>query len=543
MSNPGAEAIEFFRNRYNIDSAAMSSLLSIALSRGGDFAELFFEHRTNSAIQWEDQRVKSASRNVAQGVGIRVVKGDAIGYAYTESLDMEAMRRAAETASRIGTDDERPTPTDATPYLAGEGSFYSTSDPLTDAPAARKVALLERADAAARAFDSTIARVDASIGDELKYVMVARSDGKVVGDVQPLVRFNVSALSQDGEARQIARTGGGGRMGMDYFERVTPEELAREAARQAVLLQAAIEAPAGTFPVVLAAGDSGILLHEAIGHGLEADFNRKKTSNYSDRVGESSPARSSPSSTTARSPTAAAPSTSTTRATRHAQRPHRRRHPPRLPPGPDQLAPLRRRALRQRPPPVLQALPHAAHDQHLHAGRREHAGRDHPRRRPRHLLRLLLRRPGQHQQRRLRLLRHRGLHDRGRQGHVANPQRQPHRQRPRRALQGHRRRQRLPALRRPLDLRQGRPVRPRRRRHADGARHRHHGRRHEGLTSPPTPLHLVERGARTRDIRSDLERFPMDEARLYAGRHMRKNATASERVLWEALKGVAASQD
>ena len=105
MSNPGAEAIVFFRNRYSIDSAAMSSLLSIALSRGGDFAELFFEHRTNSAIQWEDQRVKSASRNVAQGVGIRVVKGDAIGYAYTESLDMDAMRRAAETASRIGTDD------------------------------------------------------------------------------------------------------------------------------------------------------------------------------------------------------------------------------------------------------------------------------------------------------------------------------------------------------------------------------------------------------------------------------------------------------
>ena len=287
MSDPGADAIEFFRNRYSIDNAAMSSLLSIALSRGGDFAELFFEHRTNSAIQWEDQRVKSASRNVAQGVGIRVVKGDAIGYAYTESLDMEAMRRAAETASRIGTDDDRPTPMDATPYLAGEGSFYSTSDPLTDEPAARKVALLERADAAGRAFDSTIARLDASIGDELKYIMVARSDGKVVGDVQPLIRFNVSALSQDGESRQVARTGGGGRLGIEYFERVTPEELARDAARQAVLQQGAIEAPAGTLPVVLAAGDSGVLLHEAVGHGLEADFNRKGTSNYSGRVGQS----------------------------------------------------------------------------------------------------------------------------------------------------------------------------------------------------------------------------------------------------------------
>ena len=285
MSNPGADSIEFFRNRYNIDSAAVSSLLSIALSRGGDFAELFFEHRTNSAIQWEDQRVKSASRNVAQGVGIRVVKGDAIGYAYTESLDLEAMRRAAETASRIGTDDERPTPIDATPYLS-TGSFYSTSDPLTDEPPASKVALLERADRAARSFDPSIARLDASIGDELKYVMVARSDGKVVGDIQPLIRFNVSALSQQGESRQVARTGGGGRLGIEYFERVTPEELARDAARQAVLQQGAIEAPAGTLPVVLAAGDSGVLLHEAVGHGLEADFNRKGTSNYSGRIGQ-----------------------------------------------------------------------------------------------------------------------------------------------------------------------------------------------------------------------------------------------------------------
>jgi len=285
MSNPGATALAFFNDRYNIDAPAISTLLSIALARGGDFAELFFEHRTNSAIQWEDQRVKAASKNVAQGVGIRVVKGDAIGYAYTESLDMEAMRRAAETASRIGTDIERPQPIDATPYLTA-GSFYSTAEPLTDEPAAKKVALLERADQAARRYDSSIARLDASIGDELKYVMVARSDGKVVGDVQPLIRFNVSALSQKGESRQVARTGGGGRLGIEYFERVTPETMAEEAARQAVLQQDAIEAPAGTLPVVLAAGDSGVLLHEAVGHGLEADFNRKGTSNYSGRVGQ-----------------------------------------------------------------------------------------------------------------------------------------------------------------------------------------------------------------------------------------------------------------
>ncbi len=263
----------------------MSSLLSIALSHGGDFAELFFEHRVNNAISWEDQRVKSASRNVAQGVGIRVVKGDAIGYAYTESLDFAAMRRAAETAGRIGRADERPVPMDATPFLT-RGGNYSVAEPMSDAPAPSKVAILERADLAARAYDRSVARVDASIGDELKHILVARSDGRVVGDVQPLMRLNVSVLSDRDGSRQVARTGGGGRLGMEYFEQVTPEEAARDAARQAVLQQDAIEAPAGTFPVVLAAGDSGILLHEAVGHGLEADFNRKGTSNYSNRIGE-----------------------------------------------------------------------------------------------------------------------------------------------------------------------------------------------------------------------------------------------------------------
>jgi TldD protein len=121
--------------------------------------------------------------------------------------------------------------------------------------------------------------------DERRHIMVVTSDGRALGDVQPLVRFNVTCLSERDGDRQTARWGGGGRMGMRYFEAHTPESLAREAARQAVVLQSAIEAPAGSFPVVLAAGDSGILLHEAIGHGLEADFNRKRTSNYTDQVG------------------------------------------------------------------------------------------------------------------------------------------------------------------------------------------------------------------------------------------------------------------
>jgi TldD protein len=286
MPDPAAVALQFFRERFAIDPAVTSALLSVALSRGGDFAELYFEHRTNSAITWEDQQVKTATRTVSQGVGIRVVRGDAIGYAYTESFEFEAMRRAAETAARICAGERTPPPIDATPFLVGT-SYYEFDHPLVAEPAAAKVALLERADRAARSYDPSIVRLDASIGDELKYILIARSDGKIVGDVQPLIRFNVSALSQRGESRQVARQGGGGRMGIEYFEQVTtPEALAREAARQAVLQQDAAEAPAGTLPVVLAAGDSGVLLHEAVGHGLEADFNRKGTSNYTGRIGQ-----------------------------------------------------------------------------------------------------------------------------------------------------------------------------------------------------------------------------------------------------------------
>jgi TldD protein len=285
MTDPTTEALALFGGAYNIDPAVMSSLLSTALSRGGDFAELFFEHRKNNSISWEDQRVKAAGRNIVQGVGIRVVKGDAIGYAYSESLELEAMRRAADTASRIGTEDERPVPIDATPAGVSD-RYYSAVDSLGDRPPADKVALLQRADRAARAYDPSVSRVDASINDELKTILVSRSDGRVVGDVQPLIRIGVSVLSLRDGSRQVARLSGGGRLGMEYFEQVPPEQMARETARQAVLLQDAAEAPAGSLPVVLAAGDSGILLHEAIGHGLEADFNRKGTSNYSGRIGQ-----------------------------------------------------------------------------------------------------------------------------------------------------------------------------------------------------------------------------------------------------------------
>ncbi len=273
----------FFNDRYSIDAAAGADLLGVAMNRGGEYAELFFEHRQGSNITFEQQAVKTASRTTTQGVGVRVIQGDAIGYAYSEDLSRDAMRRAADTAARIASRGDRTEPIDVMHF---ESANYYSPDASTVAVApAEKVDFIRRADTAARTFDASIARVDVNFIDEVKHVMIITSDGRITGDVQPLVRFNVSCLSERDGNRQTARWGGGGRMGMAYFETHTPEMLAAEAARQAVVLQSAIEAPAGTFPVVLAAGDSGILLHEAIGHGLEADFNRKKTSNYTDQIG------------------------------------------------------------------------------------------------------------------------------------------------------------------------------------------------------------------------------------------------------------------
>ena len=284
MTERNAPGVAFMRDRFAIDEATAQSLLDTALSQGGEYAELYFEHKNSGNILFEQQAVKSATRGVSQGVGVRVLLGEAVGYAYTEDLSTDAMRRAAETAARIASRGDKVHPTEAVHYETPQ--YYAPEGSTVSVPPQEKVDLIRRADNAARAFDPSISRVDIGFIDELKHIAIFTSDGRMTSDVQPLVRFNVTCLSERDGSRQTARWGGGGRLGLPYFEQSPPEELAKEAARQAVLLQSSIEAPAGTFPVVLAAGDSGILLHEAIGHGLEADFNRKKTSRYSDRIGE-----------------------------------------------------------------------------------------------------------------------------------------------------------------------------------------------------------------------------------------------------------------
>jgi TldD protein len=267
-----------------IDTALCERLLAVALARGGDYADLFFEYRAGGGLVFDEGILKSASRGVSLGLGVRVQRGDATGYAYVEDLSWEAMKKAAETASQIASGGGGTSAVSLREI--GLARRYELSTPSIDTSGHAKRELLERASRAAHAVDPAIVKAEASFSEEIREILLATSDGRVVHDVQPLFRFGVRAIAERGDKRQEGSSGGGGRMTLGYFDDKSPEWHATQAARQALTMLDAREAPAGQFEVVLAPGDSGILLHEAVGHGLEADFNRKGTSNYTGKVGQ-----------------------------------------------------------------------------------------------------------------------------------------------------------------------------------------------------------------------------------------------------------------
>jgi TldD protein len=267
-----------------ITESVCHRLIDVALASGGDYADLFFEYRAAGSLFYEDGITKSASRGVSLGLGVRVRKGDATGYAHVEDLDDATMLRAANTAAQIARGGGRVA---SLPIAARAVPQRYELDQLTlDAPGLDKRALLERASRAAHAHDPSIVKVEASFAEEVREILICTSLGHFCRDTQPLMRFGVRALAERNNRRESGRSGGGGRMTLGYFEAKSPEYHGIEAARQALCLLDARPAPAGQLTVVLAPGDSGILLHEAVGHGLEADFNRKKTSNYSGQIGQ-----------------------------------------------------------------------------------------------------------------------------------------------------------------------------------------------------------------------------------------------------------------
>ncbi len=280
------DAIKFFLNRFGLTTGQIDELLGTALARGGDYADLYFEYRVGNGVNIEEQIIKSAAKSVVQGVGVRVIIGDKTGYAYTDEIAYTAIRRAAETASHIarsgGT--TQPVGVNATPNAQ---NLYPVETPVSSVELARKIELLRKADRVARDFDRRIREVQSTIADEMKYVMIATSDGRLVGDTQPLARFAISCIADDDGNLQVGRSGGGGRVGIDFFdETLTPEHFGNDAARQAIIQLEAVPTPAGKMEVVLGPGWPGIMLHEAVGHGLESDFNRKQSSAFSGLIGQ-----------------------------------------------------------------------------------------------------------------------------------------------------------------------------------------------------------------------------------------------------------------
>jgi TldD protein len=267
----------------DVQVAEMERLLSLALSRGGDFADLYFEHQTGSSLLMEESIVRTASSGVSCGLGVRVISGERTGYAYTDDLSGPAMARAAETAAHIAAGSRVLSPEAVSPFPV-ERRYGRTS--IGVLPLAERIALVARADRAARAQHAAVDRVIVSLSEQTGRVRVATSDGVLVEDVRPMSSLRVSVIAARDGLRREGTSGGGGRVGPEFFETSPPEAFAREAARMAVLLLDAQEAPAGPMPVVLGPGWPGILLHEAIGHGLEGDFNRKGTSAFAGRIGQ-----------------------------------------------------------------------------------------------------------------------------------------------------------------------------------------------------------------------------------------------------------------
>jgi len=274
-----------FVDHFNLDRSAIRRVLLSALSRGGEYSDIFCEHTVTNHIVMEEGIIKQSNKSVAMGAGIRTIKGQGVGYAYTEILTPDKLEHAANTAAAIADTGKEVQPVKLEEI--GFRNHYNVTDAVTGTDLRDKIELIRRAEKAASTHDKSIVKTTVSIVDEISHIQIATSEGQLLRDVRPMLHFTVHVVAEKNGNRQIGVSSGGGRIGNSYFSAVRdPEQHGREAARQAVLLLEARQAPAGRMELILAPAESGILLHESIGHPLEADFIRKRTSSYTDRLGE-----------------------------------------------------------------------------------------------------------------------------------------------------------------------------------------------------------------------------------------------------------------
>ncbi|BCT93082.1 TldD protein [Lysobacter helvus] len=268
-----------------LDTANLDAAFSTLLGPGIDFGDLYFQHARRESWTMEDGIVKDGAHSIEQGVGVRAISGEKTGFAYSDEIDTPALLEAAKSARAIARDGSAMSPRALVP--GGGRSLYTADDPIDGLPNEEKVEALRALDRLLRAADPRVKQVMVSLAGGVDTVLVARSDGVLAADVRPLVRLNVQVIVEQEGRRESGYAGGGGRY--SYAELLgggKPEHFAREALRQALVNLDAIDAPAGLMPVVLGNGWPGVLLHEAVGHGLEGDFNRKGTSTYAGRMGQ-----------------------------------------------------------------------------------------------------------------------------------------------------------------------------------------------------------------------------------------------------------------
>jgi TldD protein len=274
-------------DHFGLTPSDLRAVLDAALSSGGEFAEIFMEHRTYDFINMEEDIVKETAEAVSLGMGIRVVRGDRTGFGYTNDFALDKVRKTAETAAAIA---RGRAPQVRTPPLRDrtcKRSRYLVRRPFHQVPLAEKIKLVREAYDGARYFDPRIVKVKVHYSDSLVHVCIANSEGLLVRDTRPLVKLVCVAIAEDGAKRESGYWGSGGRVGLEFFRDVhSPRLIGEEAAREAILLVGALDPPAGEMPIVLAPGHSGVLIHEAVGHLLEADFNRKKTSIFWNKMGK-----------------------------------------------------------------------------------------------------------------------------------------------------------------------------------------------------------------------------------------------------------------
>ena len=275
-----------FEERFGVSREDMKQILQTALSKGGDFSELFFEYKILNSVRMEEDIIKDSSESITLGVGIRVVKDQQTGYGYTDDLSFERMKQTALTAAAIAAGNAKLPVADLN-QVKSDLQVYDLNAPLSEMKLGKKVDLVQRAYAAAQSHDKRITKVQASLSDEMQYITVVNSEGLLISDARPQVSMRVFSTAEEKGNRTTGFKSAGGRVGRDFFVSTeTPEAIGAKASADAVTLLSAVDPAPGEQPVVLGSRQSGVMIHEAVGHPLEADANRKKTSIMWDKMGK-----------------------------------------------------------------------------------------------------------------------------------------------------------------------------------------------------------------------------------------------------------------